>query len=135
MKNHDRKDIQGNKVLETCQCYRCHVHITWEQRCPAKKAKCSTCSKLGHFANGSDNESISALWNANNLLKEVTISTEVYSYCNHIQQWSTNAKIIDAITLMFYKAMVFQSNLVTSNHTLTTHINQLKQVLFTRFTI
>lgn len=101
----------------------------------SKKEKCSTCSKLGHFAKGSDNESISALWNANNLLKEVTISTEVYSYCNHIQQWSTNAKIIDAITLMFYKAMAFQSNLVTSNYTLTTHINQLKQVLFTRFTI
>ena len=71
----------------------------------SKKAKCSTCSKLGHFAKGSDNESISALWNTKNLLKEITISTEVYSYCNHIQQWSTNAKIIDAITFN-----VLQSN-------------------------
>ena len=135
MKNHDRKDIQGNKVLETCQCYRCHVHITWEQKCLAKKRN------VQHAVNWDILQKVlimKALVHSEmlkNLLKEVTISTEMYSYCNHIQQWSTNAKIIDAITLMFYKAMAFQSNLVTSNYTLTTHINQLKQVLFTGFTI
>lgn len=34
------------------KCFRCGCkdHISWDQNCPARKAKCSKCNRFGHFA-------------------------------------------------------------------------------------
>ena len=45
-----KPERQGRSSVEKKQCYKCGGHFPHENKCPASKARCHFCRKIGHYA-------------------------------------------------------------------------------------